>query len=419
MYDAIIVGARAAGSSTAMLLARKGYCVLMVDRATFPSDTISGHFIMHPGVVQLHRWGLLDKVIASGCPPINKVSSNFGDFTLTGHTPPELGDLPFAIGPRRTVLDTLLAEAAVEAGAELRQGFTVTDVSCDNGQVVGIQGHGQDGASVTERARIVIGADGKHSKIAQLVEAPRYKEVPSLTCWYMSYWSGYPSEGLEVNWRHHRIIFSFPTNDGLVLHAVAWPHAEFHDFRSNIEQNYVDTLMMMPDIAERLPDARRESQFYAMADLPGFFCKPYGPGWALVGDAGHHKDPTPAYGISDAFLDAELLADAIHNGFSGEQSLENALADYEQRRNARAIPDHEATHEQARLEMWDAPEALSLRAAMRHNAEATDRFCAMVTRAIPREAFFTPKNLFQIIGVRGMSRIVLSKLLQRPQQRAS
>jgi flavin-dependent dehydrogenase len=397
MYDAIVVGARCAGSATALLLARQGHKVLLVDKATFPSDTISGHFIMHPGVVRLKKWGLLDRVFASGCPPITRFSSNLGDYTLSGQVPYDFDGLPYAVGPRRTVLDTILVEAAVEAGAELRQGFAVNDVLWEDDRAVGIRGRTQEGSPVTERAHIVIGADGKHSKIAQLVQAPTYREAPSLTCWYMSYWSEFPCEGLEINWRHHRISFTFPTNDGLVQNAVAWPHQEFHAFRSNIEQNYLNTLNMMPDIAERLPDARRESQFYAMADLPGFFRKPYGEGWALVGDAGHHKDPTPAYGISDAFCDAELLADALQKGFAGEQSFEDALSDYEQHRNTRAIPDYEETCQRASLEMWDTPDMLGLRSALRGNEEDTSRFCAVMARAIPRESFFAPENIQRIM----------------------
>ena len=397
MYDVIVVGARCAGSATALLLARRGYRVLLVDRATFPSDTISGHFIMHPGVIRLQRWGLLDKVLASGCPPITKFSSNFGDFTLSGQAPEELDGLPFAVGPRRTVLDTILVEAAAEAGAEVRQGFNVTDVLWRGRHVIGIRGGSQNGTVAEERAQLVIGADGKRSKIAQLVRAPVYRESPSLTCWYMSYWSNFPCEGLDINWRHRRIVFTFPTNDGLTFQGVTWAHQDFHEFRQNIEQNYLDTLTMMPDLAERLPDARRESQFYAMADLPGFFRKPYGPGWALVGDAGHHKDPVPAHGITDAFYDAELLADSIHRGLAGEQPLEDALTDYEKSRNARAIPDYEDTCQRARLEGWDAPEVLALRAALRGNKEDTSQFYAVMARAIPREAFFVPENLQRIM----------------------
>jgi flavin-dependent dehydrogenase len=396
MYDAIIVGARCAGSATALLLARKGYRVLLVDKATFPSDTISGHFVFHPGVRKLHQWGLLEKVLASGCPPVTKISFDVGDFTLTGTIPPELEGLPFGVGPRRTVLDTILVNAAIEAGAELREGFAVNELLTEGDKVIGIRGRSQNGNDVSEHAKVVIGADGKHSKIAQLVQAPTYNEVPSLTCWYYSYWQDLPCDGLEIRWRHQRMILLFPTNDGLTLGITAWTHGEFHEFRSDIEGNFLKTFNAIPEIAERMTQATRVDKFYGMADVPNFFRKPYGDGWALVGDAGHHKDPTPAYGISDAFEDAELLANALHESFGNGQSLQDSLANYEQIRNQRAVPDHEFTVQFSRLLQWDNPDNLALRQALRHNELEKGRYMAMVAKAIPREVFYAPANMQRI-----------------------
>lgn len=396
MYDAIVVGARCAGSATALLLARQGHKVLLVDRAAFPSDTISGHFIFHRGVVRLKRWGLLDPLIASNCPPVTWIASDLGDFTLSGEVP-IIEDAPAAIGPRRTVLDNLLLNAAADAGVEVRQNFTVSDVLRDGDQVVGIRGHSQKDASSTERARIVIGADGKHSRIAQLVHAPTYKEMPPLTCWYYTYWSGLPSRGLELYWRHHQLILVFPTHDGLTFAVVGMPHGEFDRFRSDIEGTYLNAIGTIPELAERIRTARREERFYGMADLAGFFRKPYGAGWALVGDAGHHKDPTPAHGISDAFCDAELLAEAVHASLGGTQSWQDALSHYEQARNARAMPDYEQTCQLAQLEQWDAPEMRGLRAALRGNAEETGQYLGVLAKAVPGQAFYAPDNLQRIL----------------------
>src|ERR1700704_6032231 len=166
-YDAIVVGARCAGSPTAMLLARKGYKVLVVDRATFPSDTLSTHIVHPPGVAALKRWGLLDRLAATGCPPIDTFTFDFGPFTLSGA--PGTDDSPIAYCPRRTVLDKLLVDAASEAGAEVREEFTVQDVLTENGRVVGVRGHSKGGDSVTERAQVVIGADGRNSLVARAV----------------------------------------------------------------------------------------------------------------------------------------------------------------------------------------------------------------------------------------------------------
>src|SRR3954469_13407024 len=176
-YDVIVVGARCAGAPTAMLLARKGYRVLMVDRATFPSDTVSTHVIHAPGVAALRRWGLLDGVVGTGCPPIEKYSFDFGPFTIAG-TPRPSDGISTAYAPRRTVLDKILVDAASAAGAEVREHFIVEDVVVEGGDVVGIRGHGEGGRTVFERARVVIGADGRNSHVAKAVGPRQYNERP-------------------------------------------------------------------------------------------------------------------------------------------------------------------------------------------------------------------------------------------------
>jgi flavin-dependent dehydrogenase len=396
MYDAIIVGARCAGSAVALLLARQGHRVLLVDRATFPSDTISGHMILYRGVSRLKKWGLLDKVTASGCPPITRMSSHYGDFTLTSPMP-LVDDMPVAIGPRRTVLDSILLNAAAEAGAEVREGFSVTELLTDGDRVVGIRGQGKDGAIVSENAHIVIGADGKNSRIAQLVQAESYKEVPSITAWYLTYWHDLPTDGLELHCRDRRVFFVFPTNDGLTMVALGIPHEDFQAFRGDIEGNYLQAARMMPTLADRVEGAHRAERFVGMADVPSFFRKPYGAGWALVGDAGHHKDPTPAFGISDAFCDAELLSDAVHAGLAGDQALDEALAQYEQKRNVRAVPDHEYSCRGAQMHMRLTPEMLGLRSALRHNAKDTHAYFSTVATVIPFEQFYAPNNIGRIM----------------------
>ncbi len=176
-----------------MLLARKGYKVLVVDKATFPSDTISTHLVHPPGVAALKRWGLLDRVLATGCPPIDTYSFDFGPFTISGA--PGTDDSPVAYGPRRTVLDKLLVDAASEAGAEVREGFTVEDVVIDDGRATGVRGHSKGGRTVTEQARVVIGADGLHSLVARAVRPEQYNEKPKLLAAYYTYWSGLPTNG--------------------------------------------------------------------------------------------------------------------------------------------------------------------------------------------------------------------------------
>lgn len=348
MYDAIVVGARVAGSPTAMLLARKGHRVLLVDRATFPSDIMSTHFIHPEGVAALQRWGVLDQVLASGAPPIASTRLNFG-IAEVERPPFAYESTAIALCPRRTILDHVLAEAAVAAGAELRQGFSVQEIIMDGGQVTGVRGRNADGVEVVEQARVVIGADGKNSMVARAVKAPSYNDRPSPTCGYYSYFSGIELGGTsEITFLPGRALFFFPTNDDLTCVAVESSGAAFQEFRADIEGNFMKALEQ-GGFGARMHGATREEKYIGTADLPSFYRKPYGPGWALAGDAGYHKDPITGWGITDAFRDAELLASALDAGWSGRAPLDAALAGYEQRRNDATAVIYEQTCAMAQL----------------------------------------------------------------------
>jgi flavin-dependent dehydrogenase len=397
VYDAIVVGARCAGAPTAMLLARKGYKVLLVDRASFPSDIPHGHFIHRHGPLRLARWGLLDAVTATGCPPATSWTLDQGDFPLTGENMTVDG-VALGYGPRRTVLDAVLVDAAISAGAEFRDGFVVDDVIADGDAVAGVRGH-RSGRSptVTERARVTIGADGRNSHLARAVHAPAYESVPPLTCWYFSYWSGVPSTGLEVYVRPGQVIFAFPTNDGLFAIFVAWSQDRFPAVRTDIEGQFMAAVDTIPTLAERVRGGRREERFRGASDVPNFLRKPYGPGWALVGDAGCHKDPFMALGICDAFRDAELLTDALDEGLSGRAPLAAALADYERRRNEATLPDYRQNLQAARFDPLPA-ELRQLRAAVRGDQVTTAQLLMALEGMVPREAFFNPENLGRIMA---------------------
>ena len=326
MYDVIVVGARCGGSPAALLLARRGYRVLLVDRGTFPSDTFRAHYVRAPGVRALGRWGLLGRVLATGCPPVRKRTTDFGDFPLSGY-PPGFDDVPGDLGPRRLVLDQILVEAAVEAGAELRERFAVEELLWQDGRVVGVRGQG-DGGAVAERARVVVGADGLHSTVARLAGAALRCSAAPLTFAYYTYWDGVPLEGVEVAYRieHRRWCGAFPTNDGLTCVAVQGAIADFPAFRADLERRYHEALDLVPELAGRVRAGRRVEPFRGSGDLPNFVRRAWGPGWALVGNAGYRKDPLLAQGISDAFRDAELLTEAIDSGLSGNRALDEALA---------------------------------------------------------------------------------------------
>ena len=349
MYDVIVVGARCAGSPAAMLLARRGYRVLLVDKAAFPSDTMSTHFVQTGGVARLDRWGLLDQVKASNCPPIPRLLLDFGGTVFPVPVPPDDG-FTESYCPRRTVLDTILVKAAVDAGAELREHVSVQELLFDGDQVIGIRARTHGGDTFSEQARIVIGADGMRSFVARGVQAPEYHVRGALGCGYYSYWSGVPVDGTEIYWRERRAILVFATNDGLTCIGTEWPNAEFDEFRADIEGNLLKTFDLTPTLGDRVRAGRREEKYIGTRDLQNFFRKPYGPGWALVGDAGYHKDPITGTGISDAFRDVEFLVEALDDGFSGRRPLDAALAQYERRRNEAALPMYELTCQLAALD---------------------------------------------------------------------
>jgi 2-polyprenyl-6-methoxyphenol hydroxylase-like FAD-dependent oxidoreductase len=396
MYDVIITGARVAGAPTAMLLARRGYKVLLVDRATFPSDTLSTHYIHQPGVAALKRWGVLDKVAASGCPAITEITMDLGPFSLTGWGPDSEGVLE-AYSPRRTVLDKILVDAAAEAGAEVQEGFSVQELVWDGDRVTGIRGRTAAGAHVTANARIVVGADGMRSFVAKQVKAPTYNERPAQACYYYSYFSGMP-EITTMYPREGRVSVHFPTNDGLSVVVVGWPNAEFQRVRGDIEGNFYSSLDEISSaLGEMVRAGRREERWTGTADIPNFFRKPYGPGWALVGDAGYHKDPVTGYGITDSFRDAGYLADALDAGLGGAAPMEEALADYEHRRNEFAMPMYEFILGLASMEA-PTPEMQQLFFALQGNDEGIRDLFGVIDGTVPMQQFFSEENLGRIMA---------------------
>lgn len=394
-YDVIVVGARCAGSPTAMLMARKGYKVLLVDRTTFPSDTVSTHVVHPQGVAALERWGVLDQLAATGCPPIHTYSFDFGPIVIEGS--PGTEDSPVAYCPRRTVLDTILVQAAGAAGVEVREGFGVDEIVLDGDRVTGIRGRSKGGAEVTERARVVVGADGLRSFVARSVQAEQYNDRPQLLCGYYSYWSGLPMDGrFETRVRDMRGFAAAPTNDDLTLLVGGWPYSEFEANKSDIEGNYLKMFEQAPDFAERLRGATRETRVVGTA-VPNFFRKPFGSGWALVGDAGYNKDFITAQGISDAFRDAELCAGAMDEAFTGTRSFDDAMSAYQTTRDTHVLPMFEFTLMLASLEP-PPPELQQLLGAVYGNQEAMDAFARVNAGVMSPAEFFSEEHVGQIFA---------------------
>jgi flavin-dependent dehydrogenase len=396
-YDAIVVGARCGGAPTAMLLARKGYRVLLLDKARLPSDMVlSTHCVWPSGIALLKRWGLLEQLRASDCPGSASLMLDFGSVVLSG-SPTPAGEVTEAFCPRRRVLDGILVDAAVDAGAELRDRCLVSDLLWDGDRVTGVRATAKDGGPFTARARLVIGADGMHSTIGRLVSAPAYHTRPELTFTYFSYWSDLTLERIEVYPRDGRAAYAWPTNDDLVLVGVNWPFSQRDCVRADVEGSYFEALAAAaPRLAERVRGARREDKWLTGA-VTSFFRKPWGPGWALVGDAGYKKDPVTAAGITDAFRDAQALVDAVDDGLAGRRPLEDALAEHHRCRDERALPFYEFTLDFARL----APLADRQRVlfdALNDNPSDRSRFLGVVAQTVPVPEFFNHNNIQRILG---------------------
>jgi flavin-dependent dehydrogenase len=397
MFDAIVVGARCAGAPTAMLLARRGFKVLLVDKATFPSDTISTHILWPHGAEILDRWGLLSRLAETRLRPICRpMTFDVGPFALRG-TIPDANDGRGGFCPRRTVLDSLLVAAAVEAGVDVREGFTVDDLVMSDGAVVGIRGHSRDTTRTEERARIVIGADGVNSRVAQAVRAPEYDTKPIADCGYYSYFSGVEQEDIELYVRDGVAFGGVPTNDGLHMVMFSWPTRDFTAIRADVEGHVWQALEGAPDFRARVRAGHREERWYGTAGVPGYFRKPYGNGWVLVGDASYNRDPITAQGISDAFIDAGMMTDALSAWLSGNETFEAIMTAHESARNDRVRPMYEFTSQLAALEP-PPPEMQALFGALRGNQEATNAFLSAITGAIPLADFMSQENVSRIIA---------------------
>lgn len=397
-YDVIVVGARCAGSPTAMLLARKGYKVLVVDKAAFPSDTLSTHLIHPPGVDALKRWGLLDRVRATGCPPIDTYKFDLGRVVLSGKQ--GTSAMPVSYGPRRTVLDKILVDAASEAGAEVREEFAVDEILLEDGRVVGIRGKDATGRPVTERAKVTVGADGRFSKVAEAVKPETYNEKPPILAGYYSYWSGLPMEGrFETYSVPKRGFAAWPTNDDLTLVVGGWPMTEFEANKKDAEGNWMKMIAMHPGFAERLRGAKRETKFYG-TNVANYFRKPYGDGWALAGDAGYNRDFITAMGIMDAFLSADQVAEALDRSLGGAEPYNETMAKYQYDRDQRVTPIFHLTCQLATCEP-PPPEVQKIFGACAGNQEAMDAFARMNGGILSPAEFFSEEHVGKIFGAAG------------------
>jgi 2-polyprenyl-6-methoxyphenol hydroxylase-like FAD-dependent oxidoreductase len=307
--------------------------------------------------------------------------------------------------PRRTLLDAVLIDAARAAGAEVRERFTVKELRWTSGCVTGIRGQERGGGSVTETAGLVVGADGKHSFVADAVASPRYRKRPATTFASYSYWANVPMTSGELYQRPERAAAAFPTNDGLTMVYVAAPIREFASLRRNIEGHFLRTVDRCGDLGERLRAGARIERIRTTPDLPNWLRIPSGPGWALAGDAGLVMDPVTAHGMSNAFADADLLAAAITTGFGGRASLAHALAHYRANRDGRAVAMYDFTVSLAALPRRSSLPLLLQ--ALAGRPDEIDRLLATFAGVVPVDRYFSVRNLLRLLGPARMLRVAM------------
>ena len=386
--DVIVVGARVAGAATAMLLARHGFRVLVLDRGEEGADTISTHALMRGGVLQLSRWGLLDHVRAAGTPPIRRTVVHYeNDDVQVTHKPSHGVDALYA--PRRSVLDGILVDAARDAGAEVRFGVRVTDLVRQDGAVAGvITGDGHRTGQV--RAPLTIGADGLNSVVAAVAGAGVERRGTAVATTLYAYVSGLPVEGYEWYFGRQTAAGLIPTNGDRVCVFAATSAQRFRAMSGAAPQRFRDLLSTAsPEVAARVDGSTGVGHLRGFPGQAGYLRTCGGPGWALVGDAGCFTDPLSTSGITDALRDAELLTAALTT-VAGTGAPTAVPISYQQQRDRLSEPLFRVTD---RLAAYDWDEASVRRLVLELSSAMSDQVEATLARANDLNAGKRPARL--------------------------
>ncbi len=337
-HDVVVVGSRCAGAATAMLLARAGHDVAVVDRSALPSDVVSTHSIARGGVVQLARWGLLDDVLDSGAPAVREVTFGTAGTEVT-RTVKDRAGVDLLVAPRRYALDSVLVDAAVDAGAQVHTGVTATGVRRDpTGRVTGLLARTASGEALQLTATYVVGADGLRSRAAGWFGARTVESFAADTGTFYAYVADVPWRGHEFHVAADAFSGVFLTHGGEACVWVCRPTRALSALlRAGADRPAALVAVLdaaAPTVAARVRAGRVTSPVRGAAGLPNHLRQPVGPGWALVGDAGYHRDPITGHGITDAFRDAELLATALDHSLRNPQDEPDAMAGYRHQRDA-------------------------------------------------------------------------------------
>ncbi|MET8082190.1 FAD-dependent monooxygenase [Streptomyces sp. NPDC005303] len=385
----MVVGARVAGAASALLLARSGQRVLLIDRAAFPSDVMSTLYIHQPGVAKLSEWGILPALLESGCPVLDTVSYEVGGVRLAGPAPVMPG-ASAAFAPRRRVLDQLLVDAAVKAGVEFVDRANLQELVWSEGRVTGVRFRTASGMR-TEHARLVIGADGMRSRVAQLVNALVESSNPRASCVYYSGWAGL-STGFGFHESPGNWVVRIPTHDELTLISTYFPQDRFAEIRQDPFRHHLEAVRgSAPELYLQLAAAEQVEPTIGTGDQQNYFRRGYGPGWALVGDAGHHLDTISARGITNALLQASFLSEELAATNLGDRrQVDTSLARFTRRRDEALTEPYQSTLELARLTI--TPSRLQMLREIGESAELTGRYFAVVAGMLSIDELFDSED---------------------------
>jgi 2-polyprenyl-6-methoxyphenol hydroxylase-like FAD-dependent oxidoreductase len=396
MYDVVVVGARCAGASAAMLLARRGRKVLLIDRERFPSDKLmSTHLVWQSGVDCLKRWGLLEKLEATGCPPLREIELDMGQMALRGTA--ELRDCSAQamFAPRRIVLDGLLISEAKAAGAEIVEGCRVRELLREGDRVTGAVYQDARRRRIEVPARLVIGADGLNSIVARLADAQEYNSRPKTQRMYFAYFRDLDLTAVEFSSRPGRMAFAWRTNDDEVVAGFCCRMADVGKLMGEPSQYFWKEMgTCAPDLCRRMR-AGRQTTPVRSGSVRSFMRTAGGPGWALAGDAGINMDPISAAGITNALLQAEMLAELIDSGLT-DGNVDAAVKRFARERDARFGPFYEFTCEMAKLQPETPEEIVQMFVGLTTSKSDTDAYFGVFAQTVPVQEFFAPDNILRI-----------------------